>query len=224
MVAVSANAEFEPGVPMLTQGLVTGGGFVTALLLVSVPVAALLALVGGVAWTVAVRRHSQRYLDGGAGIVALALVTGRGGRVVPADWAMFLAVVWIFLSLVYHHGTANIPYAGITGVELFGGYLAGRLLIRKSGTEPLIRVMAECEDEGLLAATVAGVVAAVEAEVDGKAAAGALLGRVHAQDDLDQRGFTAATGAHQRHFFAGRQLQIDAPENCLFAVGKVDVP
>ncbi|PQO22978.1 hypothetical protein C2I36_10115 [Rhodobacteraceae bacterium WD3A24] len=61
---------------------------------------------------------------------ALALVTGRGGRVVPADWAMFLAVVWIFLSLVYHHGTANIPYAGITGVELFGGYLAGRLLIR----------------------------------------------------------------------------------------------
>ena len=29
---------------------------------------------------------------------------------------------------------------------------AGRLLIRKSGTEPLIRVMAECEDEALLAA------------------------------------------------------------------------
>ncbi|WP_143823817.1 DUF7519 family protein [Halosegnis longus] len=72
---MSASAEFEPGVPMLTQGLVTGGGFVTALLLVSVPVAALLALVGAVAWTSAVRRHSQRYLDGGAGIVALALVT-----------------------------------------------------------------------------------------------------------------------------------------------------
>jgi len=39
----------------------------------------------------------------------------------------------------------------------------GRLLIRKSGTEPLIRVMAECEDETLLFATVDGVVAAVEA-------------------------------------------------------------
>jgi phosphoglucosamine mutase len=38
----------------------------------------------------------------------------------------------------------------------------GRLLIRKSGTEPLIRVMAECEDEGLLAQVVAGIVAEVE--------------------------------------------------------------
>ncbi|MEM9709473.1 MAG: phosphoglucosamine mutase [Pseudomonadota bacterium] len=42
---------------------------------------------------------------------------------------------------------------------------SGRLLIRKSGTEPLIRVMAECEDEALLVATVDGVVAAVEAAV-----------------------------------------------------------
>ena len=41
----------------------------------------------------------------------------------------------------------------------------GRLLIRKSGTEPLIRVMAECEDEGLLNAAVDQVVAAVEASV-----------------------------------------------------------
>ncbi len=38
----------------------------------------------------------------------------------------------------------------------------GRLLIRKSGTEPLIRVMAECEDESLLAEVVAEIVAAVE--------------------------------------------------------------
>lgn len=39
----------------------------------------------------------------------------------------------------------------------------GRLLIRKSGTEPLIRVMAECEDEGLLAQVVDGIVAEVQA-------------------------------------------------------------
>ena len=38
----------------------------------------------------------------------------------------------------------------------------GRLLIRKSGTEPLIRVMAECEDEALLAEIVGDIVTAVE--------------------------------------------------------------
>lgn len=41
----------------------------------------------------------------------------------------------------------------------------GRLLIRKSGTEPLIRVMAECEDETVLAQAVGTVVTAIEAAV-----------------------------------------------------------
>ena len=41
----------------------------------------------------------------------------------------------------------------------------GRILIRKSGTEPLIRVMAECEDPGLLQAEVDEIVGAVEAAV-----------------------------------------------------------
>lgn len=39
----------------------------------------------------------------------------------------------------------------------------GRLLIRKSGTEPLVRVMAECEDEALLLQVVDGIVAEVQA-------------------------------------------------------------
>ena len=38
----------------------------------------------------------------------------------------------------------------------------GRLLIRKSGTEPLIRVMAECEDPGLLSEVVDEIVFAVQ--------------------------------------------------------------
>ena len=41
----------------------------------------------------------------------------------------------------------------------------GRILIRKSGTEPLIRVMAECEDEALMAAEVARVRGAIERHV-----------------------------------------------------------
>ena len=40
----------------------------------------------------------------------------------------------------------------------------GRLLIRKSGTEPLVRVMAEAEDEALMREVVDGIVARVEAE------------------------------------------------------------
>ena len=39
----------------------------------------------------------------------------------------------------------------------------GRLLIRKSGTEPLVRVMAECEDPDMLSEVVDGIVAEVEA-------------------------------------------------------------
>lgn len=41
----------------------------------------------------------------------------------------------------------------------------GRILIRKSGTEPLIRVMAECEDPALLAEVVEEIVAAVQSVV-----------------------------------------------------------
>ncbi|MES2667243.1 MAG: phosphoglucosamine mutase [Pseudomonadota bacterium] len=41
----------------------------------------------------------------------------------------------------------------------------GRILIRKSGTEPLIRVMAECEDEAMLHDVVNQIVGAVEAAV-----------------------------------------------------------
>ncbi|OWJ80010.1 phosphoglucosamine mutase [Haematobacter genomosp. 1] len=43
----------------------------------------------------------------------------------------------------------------------------GRLLIRKSGTEPLIRVMAESEDDTLTETVVSGVVDAVEAATRG---------------------------------------------------------
>ena len=42
---------------------------------------------------------------------------------------------------------------------------SGRLLIRKSGTEPLIRVMAECEDDAVLRASVDHIIEAIEAEV-----------------------------------------------------------
>ena len=39
----------------------------------------------------------------------------------------------------------------------------GRLLVRKSGTEPLVRIMAEGEDEAMVREAVAGVKSAVVA-------------------------------------------------------------
>jgi phosphoglucosamine mutase len=69
---------------------------------------------------------------------------------------------------VRYAGADPMAAAGVKAVIAQGeGLLAGkgRLLIRKSGTEPLIRVMAECEDEGLLVQVVDGIVEAVKAAV-----------------------------------------------------------
>ena len=58
---------------------------------------------------------------------------------------------------------ASVKAAIVDGEERLNSN--GRLLIRKSGTEPLIRVMGECEDQGLLDAVIGDIVAAVEAAV-----------------------------------------------------------
>jgi len=43
---------------------------------------------------------------------------------------------------------------------------SGRLLVRRSGTEPKIRIMAEGEDEGLLQTVIDDVVGAIQQHVD----------------------------------------------------------
>jgi len=54
-----------------------------------------------------------------------------------------------------------VKQATIDGERRLGEH--GRLLVRKSGTEPLIRIMAESEDEALVASVVDAVAAAVRA-------------------------------------------------------------
>lgn len=54
----------------------------------------------------------------------------------------------------------DVKTAIARGKEQFGD--AGRLLIRASGTEPLIRVMGECEDEALMDVVLQDIVMAVE--------------------------------------------------------------
>lgn len=68
------------------------------------------------------------------------------------------------------YGAGSAPLESVSVKAMIAGAeqrLAGkgRLLIRKSGTEPLVRVMAECEDEALLSAVVDDIVGAVQAAV-----------------------------------------------------------
>lgn len=58
-------------------------------------------------------------------------------------------------------GTDSVKAAIAAGEARLGD--TGRLVIRKSGTEPLVRVMAEAEDEALVHSVVDGICAAVEA-------------------------------------------------------------
>jgi phosphoglucosamine mutase len=78
----------------------------------------------------------------------------------------FAPVPQLLKNVRYAAGTDPLAARTVqTAIEAAEGRLegAGRLLIRKSGTEPLIRVMAECEDPGLLTEVVDGIVAEVEA-------------------------------------------------------------
>ena len=80
----------------------------------------------------------------------------------------FETVPQLLKNVRYPIGTAPLEAASVqqaiaaAEADLVG---KGRLLIRKSGTEPLIRVMAECEDAALLEAVVQGVVDEIAVQV-----------------------------------------------------------
>ncbi|MCC7321939.1 MAG: phosphoglucosamine mutase [Rubellimicrobium sp.] len=99
-----------------------------------------------------------------AGLQFLATMVETGRR--ASDLVrQFESVPQLLKNVRYDAGRQplNAPEVGrvIASAEArMGG--EGRVLIRKSGTEPLIRVMAECSDEGLLHQVVDEIVAAVE--------------------------------------------------------------
>ena len=62
--------------------------------------------------------------------MVLRIRSDRSLRITSVDVFMFLAILWITLSLVVNHGTARLVYAGSMFLELFCGYLLGRAFIR----------------------------------------------------------------------------------------------
>jgi phosphoglucosamine mutase len=99
-----------------------------------------------------------------AGLQFLAAMVRTGKRASELV-RMFDRVPQRLRNVRYAPGSDPLDQPGVrAAIAEAEGTLAGkgRLLIRKSGTEPLIRVMAECEDEQLLADVVDGLVAEVQ--------------------------------------------------------------
>ncbi|EKE44756.1 Phosphoglucomutase/phosphomannomutase [Oceaniovalibus guishaninsula JLT2003] len=89
---------------------------------------------------------------------------GRTGQCASSLAAQFQTVPQKLRNVRFGGGDPLTDAAVVAAIADAEGMLAGqgRLLIRKSGTEPLIRVMAECEDETLLGQVVENIAGAVE--------------------------------------------------------------
>ena len=99
----------------------------------------------------------------GLQFLAAMIETGRSASELTHQ---FETVPQLLKNVRYEAGAQPLSAAAVKGAIADGEARltgSGRLLIRKSGTEPLIRVMAECSDERLLRDVVDGIVAAVEA-------------------------------------------------------------
>lgn len=61
---------------------------------------------------------------------SLALFSRRAGPILAADLTMAGFALWIVVSLLINDGLAQLPNSVMTAIELYGGYLLGRVLIR----------------------------------------------------------------------------------------------
>lgn len=66
------------------------------------------------------------------GPAVLHILTGKVGGVTRIDIALLIFAVWNILSLMINHGFERLPFAFITAVELVGGYMLGRIMIRNA--------------------------------------------------------------------------------------------
>lgn len=62
--------------------------------------------------------------------LVMAWLGGAAGRIILPDLLMIAHAVWMLVAYIYNHGGERIPFGIITGIELYGGYLMGRIMIR----------------------------------------------------------------------------------------------
>jgi phosphoglucosamine mutase len=110
------------------------------------------------------------YVTTGDGLIAALQVLAvlvASGRPASESGRLFAPLPQRLKSLRFADGTAPLD-AALVQAAIRAGEAAlegsGRLLIRKSGTEPVIRVMAEGEDEALVIQVVEDIAVAIEAQ------------------------------------------------------------
>ena len=64
--------------------------------------------------------------------MAFKVFSGRAGGVYAIDVCFMLFGSWMMISMLVNHGTQQLAFAGISVVELVGGYLFGRCFVRSS--------------------------------------------------------------------------------------------
>lgn len=62
--------------------------------------------------------------------LAVRLFSGRYGGVQPVDVLVGLHCLWIVIAMVVVHGAERVEFIGVTVIELLGGYMLGRALVR----------------------------------------------------------------------------------------------
>lgn len=60
----------------------------------------------------------------------VSLFRRKAGWFTTTDGLILCFGGWIILTMVYHHGMSKFAFGTIIAVEMFGGYAAGRLLVR----------------------------------------------------------------------------------------------
>lgn len=104
--------------------------------------------------------------DGLVAALQMLAVAVAEGRPISEICSVFEPVPQILRNVRYKRGTKPLEQSNVKAVIEDGTKTlakCGRLVIRPSGTEPVIRVMAEGDDERLVAGVVADISAALEA-------------------------------------------------------------